>query len=331
MDSSLSIIQVRLDNYDEEMKRLTDLLASYNNVCIDTGFTPFVCVTPRGATELVRYEDMKYNTGNCKLFQVGLSLCDDEGKIGGCWQFNLCDPRTYVKGETTSIFHKFKVGFRNIVETFHGKIKWVTFHGMYDLAFLISSVLELSIPSTKEQFLELVKRVFGKFYDLKAMVKHYENYLGPLTEDVLGLGKVTQMVGFKLLGKRHHAGSDSLATSQLLSKFFEWDRSNSRFENFQNYTKFEGILYGISPSQRNHQDATNIQEAVHMRHHNTMYLPNAPMFCYAPRSPFSRIQAPPYTVVRDGLGIPCVVYGNVPYMVHAPSSSVVVSSIPLCC
>ncbi|XP_021768622.1 putative CCR4-associated factor 1 homolog 8 [Chenopodium quinoa] len=302
MDSTLSITQVRLNNYDEEMKNLTDLLALYNNVCIDTRFTPFLCVTPRGATELMRYEDMKYNTGNCKLFQVGLSLCDDEGKIG----------------------------FRNIVEKFHGKIKWVTFHGMYDLAFLISSVLGLSIPSTKDQFLELVKRVFGRFYDLKAMVKHYENYLGPLSEYVLGLGKVTQMVGFKLLGKRHHAGSDSLATAQLLSKFFEWDlKGYSRFENFQDYTKFEGILYGLSPSQIS--NATDIQEAVHMRHHNTMYLPNAPMVFYAPRSPFSRIQAPPHKVVRDVLGIPYVVYGNVPSMVHAPSSSVVVSSIPLCC
>ncbi|KAJ6856521.1 CCR4-associated factor 1 [Populus alba x Populus x berolinensis] len=52
-------------------------------------FPGFFRNTPIDATDLTRYEDLKHNVDLLRLIQVGITVADATGNIGGTWEFNL--------------------------------------------------------------------------------------------------------------------------------------------------------------------------------------------------------------------------------------------------
>lgn len=101
------------------------------------------------------------------------------------------------------------------------EIKWVTFNGAVDFAYLLRSLLGSELPQSESAFFDYMDSFFGDYYDIKEMKRDIEFLNG-------GLNKVSKELGIERIGTTHQAGSDSLVTCgvffsmvQTLGKFWE--------------------------------------------------------------------------------------------------------------
>ncbi|CAL9082652.1 unnamed protein product, partial [Musa acuminata var. zebrina] len=97
--------------------------------------------------------------------------------------------------------------------------KYVTFHGLYDAAFVIKMITRAPLPNTLNDFSDLVRTIFGQIYDLK----YISRFCGGLPQGEIGVVGLSRLLNFEPVGIRHQAAYDSL---------LEDDRSAS-------------VLYGI--------------------------------------------------------------------------------------
>ena len=54
-------------------------------------------------------------------------------------------------------------------------IKWITFHGGFDFAYLIKMLNGQNLPKDDNGFYNLLKIYFPQFYDVKYMVKDIDS------------------------------------------------------------------------------------------------------------------------------------------------------------
>ena len=83
------ITSVWWHNIGVEISLLGHVLQTHKIVSIDTKFSRLIHNTPHGANLFARYEDVKFNVARSILIQVGVTLSNDSGDIGGTWRFNL--------------------------------------------------------------------------------------------------------------------------------------------------------------------------------------------------------------------------------------------------
>ncbi|KAK1267453.1 hypothetical protein QJS04_geneDACA014624 [Acorus gramineus] len=226
-------------------------------VSMDMEFPGFLRETDRDASESVRYSDLKYNIDNLKPIQVGLTLCDTSGHIPCAWQFNLSgfDVRLdlssaksiellrrsginfdmilhegiRVQDFARSFMMTFVVGGRNRLHS------WITFHGLYDLGYMIKILTNAPLPDTLHGFLSLVHMFFGRVYDLKSIAKSYNGLMG----GEIGLLRMAGVLNVDATNIRpHQAGHDSL----LISKVFSAMKRDLRLVE----EEFKGQLYALS-------------------------------------------------------------------------------------
>lgn len=208
-------------------------------IAFDTEFPGFIYWTPRHASEDERYRDMKANVEGTKLIQFGFTLFNDRGEIGGTWEVNFSnfgDPYDVRNEDSIEFLERHGLNLKKIREqgidmfksgffpkffsmlSHQDNIQWVTFHGNYDLAYVISILnkgrqFPQTLPQTPDQFVDEVGRVFGVVYDLKVIASAYQ-WLG----DHLGLEKLAHKLQIQRVGPAHHAGSDSLLTALVFIK-----------------------------------------------------------------------------------------------------------------
>lgn len=85
-------------------------------------------------------------------------------------------------------------------------IKWVTFHGSFDFAYLLKNLLNSDLPNTMDQFMDSIRQFFPIVYDLKIMV-------GEMNDLKSGsLSKLAMDLDIRRSGTQHQAGSDALLT-----------------------------------------------------------------------------------------------------------------------
>ncbi|XP_052211397.1 putative CCR4-associated factor 1 homolog 8 isoform X6 [Diospyros lotus] len=219
--------------------------------------------TPRHSSEEKVYEDLKYNVDQTKIVQLGLTLLDDEGNIGGTWQVNFynfvvnegCQGQfsfqsspnkdNVEKNENDSLNKKnrrkrdavdmlhFSIVFNEMLSN-HEDIKWVTFHGLYDFAYLWRLLGGQELPNSASEFLVMLGRVFGSVYDVKYMARFCEG----LMDGELGLERLSKILEVERLSRAHQAGSDSLLTAGVFLRMkivYEFEEEC-----------FKGFLYGIN-------------------------------------------------------------------------------------
>ncbi|XP_052170405.1 putative CCR4-associated factor 1 homolog 8 [Diospyros lotus] len=174
------------------------LLDTYHTIAFDTEFPGFLHRTPRHSSEEKVYEDLKYNVDQTKIVQLGLTLLDDEGNIGGTWQ---------EKRDAVDMLH-FSIVFNEMLLN-HKDLKWVTFHGLYDFAYLWRLLDGQDLPNSASEFSVMLGRVFGSVYDVKYMARFCEG----LMDGELGLERLSNILEVERLGRAHQAGSDSLLTA----------------------------------------------------------------------------------------------------------------------
>ncbi|XP_038877840.1 putative CCR4-associated factor 1 homolog 8, partial [Benincasa hispida] len=175
------IRQVWASNFDSEISKFDECLRLHSILSIDTEFPGFIRKSPRGSIEEAIYDDFRFNVNQTKLIQLGITACDDSGHIGGTWEFNFSDFDSEADAQGTSSvsfleqngidFKKLKkdgmpirlfaANFLPIIRK-HNVFRWVTFHGLYDIGYLIKAMgLITVLPESMEEFATVVVNGLG--------------------------------------------------------------------------------------------------------------------------------------------------------------------------
>lgn len=93
-------------------------------------------------------------------------------------------------------------------------MNWITFHGVYDFAYLLRLVSNLPLPNEEFAFYNDLDTFFPNFYDTRNLLNNYSWLKGSLT-------KIASDLDIQRVGAIHQAGSDSLVTSKLFYKILE--------------------------------------------------------------------------------------------------------------
>ena len=253
-NQSIRIKEVYSDNFIQEIKNISNYLADYPYVGMDTEFPGVIYPCPV-ATEEFYYAYTKVNVDKLKLIQLGITLTNDKGEYppGTCtWQFNLNfdvekdehsnDSISMLynsgidftlmknKGIQHSLFAEYLIVSGLVL---NDKITWICFNGSSDFAYLLKYLINGPLPQSEKDFIELVNLYFPNIYDIKYLVNDSETYKG-------GLNKLAKELEVERSGEIHQAGSDSQVTSDV---FFRLVRNNVINQNELNEGK--NVIYGI--------------------------------------------------------------------------------------
>ncbi|CAN0928935.1 Putative CCR4-associated factor 1 homolog 8 [Linum grandiflorum] len=223
------------DNFPQELSAMEACLGNYPIVSVDSEFPGCLRGTLRYDSEEVRFEKMKFNVGATYLIQLGLTLCDSNGTVGGVWQFNFhfdLDRDLHSKESIQFLaghgidFQKLKTHgvdrvkfgsmFRAVIGRRQRAIRWVSFHGVYDYAYIVKAVTFCPVAASPEAFVDVLGRVFDSVVDVKYMAGLYKE-----TGSEIGLQKLADALGVKRIGEAHTAASDSLLTALV---YFELNK-----------------------------------------------------------------------------------------------------------
>ena len=229
------IMEVYADNFVSEIKKLSDLLETYNYIGMDTEF-PGTVYNLSNYTKDFYYKTIKINVDSLKLIQVGITLSNSKGeKPEGIhtWQFNLkFDFKTdiccsssfsllwncgldFKKIQTDGIPHDL---FAEYLTTsglvLNEDLTWIAYHGPYDFAYLLKSLTNKPLPEEESEFSEEVALYFPNIYDIKVLTKGNSSLQG-------GLNRLAHYLDVIRKGMTHQAGSDSILTIDVFVKLVE--------------------------------------------------------------------------------------------------------------
>lgn len=201
------------------------------------------------------YQTLRCNVDLLKIIQLGLTLSDDKGSQPPgvhTWQFNFkfnLNEDTYAQ-ESIDLLKNSGINFKlhqergiNVADfgelligsglVLMKNVTWISFHSGYDFGYLLKVLMNLPLPSDEQEFLNLLKSFFPRFYDIKFLIKSCKNLKG-------GLQEIADDLGVSRIGIQHQAGSDSHLTC---SAFFKLRQSY--FEGQIDESKHMNYLYGI--------------------------------------------------------------------------------------
>ena len=260
-DSSV-IVEVYKDNFNQEMKNLSILINKYNYIGMDTEF-PGTVYSLSTLTDDFYYKTLKLNVDSLKLIQLGITLSNEKGEYPTphrTWQFNFEFDYTKDKWSQSSMyllmssgidFNKMKkdgINHKKFIEqmkisglVLNPDIHWISFHGSYDFAYLLSNLIDNSLPENEKDFTQLLGLFFPNHYDIKILIKDKNNLKG-------SLNKLANYLNVQREGKIHQAGSDSLVTIYSF-----WKLIKSGFVTKEELNEGKNILYGILRGKDNNE------------------------------------------------------------------------------
>ena len=255
-----NIVEVYEDNFLQEMKNLTSLIKEYNYIGMDTEF-PGIVYSISDLTDDFYYKSLKLNVDSLKLIQLGITLSNEKGeypKPYRTWQFNFEFDYTKDKSSQSSMlllissgidFNKMKkngINHKKFVELFKNSglvlnpnIHWISFHGSYDFAYLLSNLLGNSLPKNEKEFTKILGLFFPNHYDIRILVKNNNSLKG-------SLNKLANYLDVEREGKIHQAGSDSLVTIEVF-----WKLIQNGIISKEDIIEDKNILYGILKGKDN--------------------------------------------------------------------------------
>lgn len=230
-------------NLGHEFAVIMQVANSYRYVTIDTEFPGLLYQTtthPRDLAPEQRYSLVKANVDNLKLIQLGLTFSNRDGDDAITWEFNFrgFNPMTdshaptsvellksqgidFCKNYTQGVDpDRFAFLFWSSGLPCNPNKIWITFHGAYDIAYLMKLISRQRLPDHMHMFFYFVTAYFGRdVFDVKHLIKSCNGLYGGL-ENVAKILKVERVIG-----RAHNAGSDSLLTwavyNQMLKIFFK--------------------------------------------------------------------------------------------------------------
>ncbi len=249
-----TIIEVYEDNFISEIKRVGTYLKDYPYIGMDTEFpgTVYPCME---YTQNFYYKYIRNNVNQLKLIQLGITLCNEKGETapeGSTWQFNLrfnlekdnhskesiamlteCGIDFNVLKQRGIHHHTFAEYFFVSGLILNEDVKWISFNGFSDFAYLLRIALNTNLPESENEFISLLDLYFPEYYDEKILSNVNDNLKG-------GLNKLAQQLNVERFGLVHQAGSDSMVTADVFFKMEEMGLiSKEESESRKN------ILFGI--------------------------------------------------------------------------------------
>ncbi|EFH51912.1 hypothetical protein ARALYDRAFT_905530 [Arabidopsis lyrata subsp. lyrata] len=212
-------------NRNEEMSLIEDCLRNYRFIAIDTKFPGCLRETSQNATVDERYNNM--STWEINFSDFGVDDARNEKSIeflrrNGLDLRKIREEGIGIKGFFSELFWILKKA-RNIT--------WVTFHGYYDIAYLLKCFTGEALPYTPKRFSKAVARILGSVYDLNVMAGQHQGL-----SSRLGLESLAHELELNRVGTAHHAGSDRELTAQIFAKMAKI---------FNNVQESEGHVYGL--------------------------------------------------------------------------------------
>ena len=114
-------------------------------------------------------------------------------------------------------------------------IKWVTFHGSYDFAYMLKFLTNQGLHDDEEQFNVLMGIYFPCYYDVRQMIRN--------TWLKGSLSRISNDLDIRRIGNSHQAGSDSLITSKLFFKIC--NNLTDQIDLMNDMNKLYGFQYKI--------------------------------------------------------------------------------------
>ncbi|KHJ45770.1 CAF1 family ribonuclease [Trichuris suis] len=194
-----------------------------------------VTLPPEERKKRWTYDTVRLNVENSQLIQAGLSFFSEAGEQPegmNTWQFNF----KFVLGvnpildESYDLLTEAGLDFNRLardgIDRFcfaermlisgvllNPDVKWLTFQGGFDYAYLMRIITNTDLPRSRDEFIKEVKYYFPVTYDVREMVK------------VCGMGGGLQATANTLeierKGTAHQAGSDSKVTGMCFFKLRE--------------------------------------------------------------------------------------------------------------
>ena len=252
---SQNIIEVYESNFIQEIKHLSSYLDNYPIIGMDTEFPGIVYPCP-AYTQGFYYKYIKTNVDKLKLIQLGVSLFNENGESpaeGATWQFNLrfnfekdAHSRESITllsncGIDFSLLKKNGIHYSTFAEylitsglVLNENVKWISFNGLSDFAYLLRLVINDNLPDNENELLSTLTLYFPTFYDIKYIVQNsLDNLKG-------GLNKIAQQLGVERYGDIHQAGSDSIVTAEVFFKIL-----SSNLISKEDTIMKKNILFGI--------------------------------------------------------------------------------------
>lgn len=248
-----NIREVWASNFEQEIMIITELIDKYPYIAMDTEF-PGTIHSANSKLKDGTYQGIKANVDDLKLIQFGLTLTDERGNQPtdcATWQFNLKFDIKEDKHNIESInllsnsginFDKLsELGidpsiFGSVLTTsgivLNEEIKWITFHGSYDFAYLVKLLTNLTLPETEQGFFDLLKIYFPTFFDIRHLTRNLEGFSKSLQ-------KLAMELNVNRIGTQHQAGSDALVTSRVFHKI------TSTYLTTDTLKGDENVLFGI--------------------------------------------------------------------------------------
>ena len=264
-DNSCPIKEVYASNFKEEIKNIKSIIEKeeYTYIGMDTEF-PGIVYNLNNINNDFYYKTMKLNVESTKLIQLGITLTNKNGEFPKnipyhTWQFNLqfdIDNDKYseesinlLKGSGIDFenlkknginYKKFASGLINSGLVLNPKIKWISYQGSYDFAYLLKLIRNEQFPEKEKSFINNLKLYFPEFYDVRMLIKDNTNYFHG------GLSRLISSLNIERKGINHQAGSDAIATIEAFHKLI-------KNENISNKTlkRFKNVLYGIGIGEDN--------------------------------------------------------------------------------
>ena len=261
--NSSVIKEVYSENLDEEMKVIYPLLKEYNYIGMDTEF-PGTVYSLKNLSDDFYYKTLQKNVNELKLIQLGITLTNKDGEYPKnipyhTWQFNLkfneekdkySEESLYLLKSTGIDFDKLK---KNGIEhkkfgkflqktglVLNPNVKWISFHGSYDFAYLLKLLDKESLSSSENKFMYSLGLYFPHFYDIRVLIKDIDLYFHG------GLNKLISTLKIERKGIKHQAGSDSIATIEAFHKLIE----NGSITKLK-MKRLDKVLYGLGKGRDN--------------------------------------------------------------------------------
>ena len=203
-------------------------------IAIDTEFPGVLQEDAWKKADDLQYLAMKESVDLMPPIQVGLAV-GKHGRCLGAWNFNLSYNLEEELHTDASVEFLMAAGIdfeRHAKEGIDGRLlgaafqeskllssSWVTFQGLYDLAYLVKLLLPGPLPDTSHDFQSLVRQSCASHHELR---------------DFLPQGSLASLMerhGVMRKGRAHAAGSDALGTLELFYRSSEPSRcawSNSK-------------------------------------------------------------------------------------------------------
>jgi len=273
------IKEVYKNNFLEEMKNLISYLNKYNYIGMDTEY-PGIVFQVENYCDDFYYKSVKLNVESLKLIQLGITLSDERGRLPypyHTWQFNFeFDPdRDKSANSSIELLKRSGINFEELKKNgiehklffevikssglvLNPKIKWISFHGSYDFAYLLSNLINTPLPKNEKEFTKILGFYFPNHYDIKILVKEKDKLKG-------GLNKLAHYLNVEREGQNHQAGSDSYVTIDVF-----WKLIINKYITTEELSDNKNILFGISKGKDNEETINYIK----INHNNEVNLKN---------------------------------------------------------